>query len=66
MNIDCITCGSLIEPEQRRTISSLCMPCGEEAATRTRHTIVPMAKSNYIVVTDLSILKELNKYASTQ
>lgn len=37
-----------------------CMPCGEIEAKKRKHTIVPMPKSNYIVVTDMSLLKGLN------
>lgn len=37
-----------------------CMPCGEELAQEVKHTIVPMPKSNYIVVTDRSLLINLN------
>jgi hypothetical protein len=41
-----------------------CIPCAEKEVAPTR-TIVPMAKSNYILVTDLTLLKGLNKYASS-
>jgi hypothetical protein len=41
-----------------------CIPCAEKLPKPTR-TIVPMAKSNYILVTDLTLLKGLNKYASS-
>lgn len=37
-----------------------CMPCGEDIAQTVKHTIVPMPKSNYIVVTDRSLLLNLN------
>lgn len=37
-----------------------CLACGERAARTVKHTIVPMPKSNYIVITDLSLLKGLN------
>lgn len=37
-----------------------CMPCGEEQAQSVKHTIVPMPKSNYIVVTDRNLLLNLN------
>ena len=40
-----------------------CIPCAEGMVAPTR-TIVPMHKSNYVMVTDLTILKGLNKYAS--
>lgn len=37
-----------------------CLPCGERVARKETHCIVPMPKSNYIVVTDPSLLKGLN------
>ena len=37
-----------------------CLPCGEDNAKRVKHTIVPMPKSNYIVVTDRTLLFNLN------
>jgi len=36
------------------------MECAEKIAKQQKHTIVPMPKSNYIVVTDLSLLVNLN------
>ena len=36
------------------------MACGESNAKAKKHTIVPMHKSNYIVVTDPEILKGIN------
>lgn len=44
----------------------LCLDCGDEVAEKRRHCIVPMAKSNYVVVTDRTLLKGLNKYANTE
>jgi hypothetical protein len=38
----------------------LCLPCGETRAREVRHTIAPLPKSNYMVFTDLSLLKGLN------
>ncbi len=37
-----------------------CIHCGEHLAQSTKHTIVPMPKSNYIVVTDPALLQGLN------
>lgn len=37
-----------------------CLKCGEKSARKQTHCIVPMPKSNYIVVTDPQILKGLN------
>lgn len=42
-----------------------CLTCGEAEAKQVKHTIVPLTKSNYIVVSDLELLKGLNKYAQT-
>ena len=36
------------------------MPCGESAALGVKRCVVPMHKSNYVMVTDLSDLKGIN------
>jgi hypothetical protein len=36
------------------------MECGEQQARKVKHCIVPMHKSNYIVVTDREDLKGIN------
>jgi hypothetical protein len=40
------------------------MECGEKVARQRRHCAVPMSKSNYVLVTDPTMLKQLNKYAT--
>jgi hypothetical protein len=42
------------------------MPCGEDKALTDRKgwTVAPMAKSNYMLFTDQTLLKGLNKYAN--
>lgn len=37
-----------------------CMTCGDKLAKATVRTVVPMPKSNYILVTDPSLLIGLN------
>jgi hypothetical protein len=37
-----------------------CLTCGEAAAKKVRHTVAPMPKSNYMLFTDLTLLKGLN------
>jgi hypothetical protein len=49
-----------INPHRYDIGYTTCMPCGEKAAKKRKHTIVPMPKSNYIVVTDMSLLRGLN------
>jgi ribosomal protein L37AE/L43A len=59
----CVKCGEGVNPQRYKLGFFLCLGCGEIAAKKKVHTIVPLAKSNYQPVTDLSILKMLNKYA---
>ena len=49
-----------VEPHRAKTLRPTCMDCGEILAKQRKHTIVPMPKSNYIVVTDKSLLLGLN------
>jgi len=49
-----------VEPQRAKTLRPTCMDCGEILAKQRKHTIVPMPKSNYIVVTDKSLLLGLN------
>lgn len=60
MNYQCVECGDDIEEARYKLGYKLCLFCGEKHAKSYKHTIVPMPKSNYIVVTDLELLKGLN------
>lgn len=53
-------CGDDVPPKRYSLGYRTCLPCGEKEALQRKHTIVPMPKSNYIVVTDLNLLKGLN------
>lgn len=53
-------CGQSIAPARATLGFRTCLICGERNARKQTHCIVPMPKSNYIVVTDLSILHGLN------
>ena len=57
---NCWGCGDEVDARRWEIGRRLCMECGEKEALRVKHTIVPMPKSNYIVVTDLSLLHGLN------
>jgi len=63
--MDCKTCGEPVSPKRWSLGYRLCLSCGERQARQRKHTVVPMAKSNYIVVTDPQLLRGLNKYAQT-
>lgn len=65
-NLICTCCyAERVPPARAKLGFRTCMSCGEKEAKKTRHTVVPMAKSNYVLVTDKELLKGLNKYAST-
>jgi hypothetical protein len=56
----CPVCGDTV-PDARLALGyRLCLPCGEAAARQRRHTIAPLPKSNYVVITDHSLLVGLN------
>ena len=71
MNYLCVVCyGGHVNPERAKALiknnqAITCIECGDRIAKERRHCIVPMAKSNYVVVTDKQLLKGLNKYANT-
>lgn len=57
----CTCCYAVrVEPHRKHLSRPTCMDCGEKLAKERKHTIVPMPKSNYIVVTDMSLLVNLN------
>lgn len=61
----CNQCGDDVNPQRWQLKFRTCLSCGERAAREHKHTIVPLAKSNYQPVTDLTLLRQLNKYAQT-
>jgi hypothetical protein len=57
----CTTCyAERIPPARRKLGYMTCLSCGEKAASKVRHTIAPMHKSNYMLFTDLNDLKGIN------
>ena len=46
-------------------VSITCAQCGEAAARQVNHTIAPINKSNYMYISDLSQLKQLNPKRTT-
>lgn len=60
MTTHCAKCGEDVPAARAALGYKLCLPCGEVMAKQRRHTIVPMPKSNYIVVTDRTLLVGLN------
>ena len=57
----CNVCHSNNVPQARRQLGyATCLPCGEKAASKVRHTVVNMHKSNYMLFTNLDDLKGIN------
>jgi hypothetical protein len=63
----CSICGDTYSAKRANAGYNLCLLCGEEAATRDRKSwcIAPMNKSNYMLFTDLTLLKQLNPKRTT-
>jgi hypothetical protein len=60
-NLLCTTCyGERVPPARARLGYRTCLSCGEVAASKIRHTVAPMNKSNYMLFTDPTLLKQLN------
>lgn len=56
----CMLCGEKFSLARAEIGYKLCLECGDGVAREVRHTVVPINKSNYMLVTDREILKQLN------
>jgi len=57
----CTSCyGGTVPLARLRLGRTTCLPCGEALAKKVKHIIAPLNKSNYMVFTDVSLLKQLN------
>ena len=66
MNNLCAKCYDNAVPQARRQLGYVtCLPCGEKAASKVRHTIAPLNKGNYMLFTDMELLKQLNPKRTT-
>ena len=65
-NLICTHCyGERVPPARAKLGYRTCLSCGELTAKKQQHTIVPMNKSNYMLVTDMNVLKQLNPKRTT-
>ena len=53
-------CGDDVPTKRAELGYRTCLVCGDRAARQVRHTVAPLNKSNYIMVTDPELLKQLN------
>lgn len=56
----CVSCGDTFSRARKSIGYKLCMPCGDGQAKQRQHTIAPMHKSNYVLITNREDLKGLN------
>lgn len=56
----CVRCGDTYSAKRANAGYQLCLFCGESDAQARRHTIAPMHKSNYMLITNMEDLKGLN------
>lgn len=56
----CIKCNESVSDARASLGYDTCLPCGEIYARKRKHCIVPLHKSNYIVVTNRADLLGIN------
>jgi len=56
----CRCCETQIPVKRTQLGYDTCISCGEVEAKRVKHTIVPMHKSNYVVISNLKDLEGIN------
>jgi ribosomal protein L37AE/L43A len=56
----CVKCGDHVLHGRWRLGYTTCLRCGEDVARQVKHTIAPMHKSNYVVITNRADLTGLN------
>ena len=59
-NPQCKLCGNTYNAERLAIGYAICMPCGDDLATKVIRTVAPMHKSNYMLITDRADLVGLN------
>jgi len=52
--------GGYVPLGRHRLGYTTCLPCGDLQAKQVKHTIAPINKSNYMHISDMSMLKQLN------
>ena len=61
----CKLCGMGYDAERLSIGYAVCMPCGDDLANKVVRTVAPMNKSNYMMITDMAMLKQLNPKRTT-
>lgn len=62
----CTCCYAVrVEPQRAKAIRPTCAACGEQLAKQVRHTIAPINKSNYMLISNRDELRQLNPKRTT-
>jgi ribosomal protein L37AE/L43A len=61
----CMHCGEPYELGRMKLGYAFCLDCGDEIAKERKFTIAPLNKSNYVCITDITMLKQLNPKRTT-
>jgi len=56
----CLQCGRDFDLARFKLGYKVCMVCGDKLAKGVRRCVVPMHKSNYMMITDMNDLKGIN------
>ena len=56
----CVLCGEDVAQGRVTLGYDTCLSCGEVEARKRKHTVVPMHKSNYVVISNKEDLKGIN------
>jgi predicted amidophosphoribosyltransferase len=56
----CLQCGDDFEWARFKLGYKVCKLCGDKLAHKVRRCVVPMHKSNYVMLTDMDDLKGIN------
>ena len=68
MMTNCVMCGDEITPKERSALGyRVCLSCGDGVAVDARNSccVAPLNKSNYILITNPEMLKQLNPKRTT-
>jgi predicted nucleic acid-binding Zn-ribbon protein len=61
----CLECGENFAKGRHGLGYKLCLDCGNDQAKKRKFTVAPINKSNYMLVTDMELLKQLNPKRTT-
>lgn len=62
----CLSCGINRLQHARAALGyTVCLSCGEQAARARKHITAPINKSSYMLITDPTLLQQLNPKRTT-